>query len=268
MLPAIFVWSVGVHAVVILVVLKLQQLTVQVTIPRGVRFSTTRELLYSIAWVVMTLENTYLFVMWSKMGGVVALGLRVFSTSMIFNEVHGNPCGAVFYYLDHWPSKKLSSLLRPLCAQLLAVPMGIAISMIMWNLLAIVNKDYSGILDKEVEYFLFVHPFAGFFIEASISFLMFMPKILIPSSAFLHPLQAFFCMFLVYHVGILTGAFMNPMSAFACYLVWHSHYLGLWDFLVHLFVFLLGPILGTCLAVGVQKYVKRTPAKSKELKNT
>lgn len=132
-----------VHIGVILVILKLQQLISQVTNPRGARYSAISEFLFSVAWVVMSLENTSICIMWSERGGLMTLGLRLFFTSLMFHKVYGNPCGALFHYLSHWPSQKLSTFLRLLCAQMLAIPFGIAISIIVWRMSAIVNTDYA-----------------------------------------------------------------------------------------------------------------------------
>lgn len=255
-LAAIF-WSVAVHAVVIFVLLRIQKFVSSCTNPRGTRFRIISEFFFSIAWVVLSLENTFLF-SWSETGGVIALGLRLFLASLLFRKVFGNPCEALYYYFDHPPElRRLSVFLRPFCAQILAIPIGIAISLAIWNLLALTNTDYLLFLEQKFDYFLSVHPLVGFVIEASISFLVFLPGIILPSSLLLSFLEPLFIMFLVHHFGMSTGAFMNPMVALSSFLMWHLNSVDLWSFGVHLFVFFLGPVAGTLAAVGVAQCCKR-----------
>lgn len=249
----LFVWSALVHTAVILAILKLQGLASRVARPKGARYSIISEFLFSTAWVVMSLENNILSVMWSVMSGVVALGLRIFVTSLIFQGVYGNPCQALYFYLSHWPTKRLATFTRLVFAQMLAIPVGVTVTLILWRVLAVISVDYSNFFDKEVVYFLSVHPVVGFLIEAAISLLTFLPRIFIRSSMFRKSVEAILVMFLVGQFGMLTGAFMNPMAALSSYLMWHWRYLGAWDIFVHVFVFIFGPLVGTVIAVGVAK---------------
>lgn len=256
LVPPIFLWSAVVHIGVILVILKLQKLVSQVTNPHGARYWTISEFLVSVAWVIMSFESASISIMWSEGGGLLALGLRLFFTSLIFHEVYMNPCGALFYYLTHWPSKKLSAFLRPLGAQMLAIPFGVVVSIIMWRTAAIVNTDYAILLEKELNYFLDVPPLTGFLVEAFITFLTSLPKIFITSPTFLSVFDPIFVVFIVSQFTVFTGANMNPLTAFSGYLMWHAHYLGVRDLFVHFFVFFLGPLAGTVLAVGVHNSYK------------
>ena len=258
--PPAILWSVAVHAVVLIVLLKIQSLIASCTNPRGTRFRTISEFFFSIAWVVLSLENTFLFSMWSELGGVIALGLRLFLTSLLFRRVYGNPCEALYSYLDRPPQfRRIAVLLRPLFAQVFAVPIGIVISLGIWNLLALTNEDYLKFLDTKLEYFLSVHPILGFAIEASISFLLFLPGIVLPMSLLLNFLEPLLIRFLVHHFGMSTGAFMNPMVALSSFLMWHAHTMQLSSVAVHLFVFFLGPVTGTLVAVSVAQCCKRKP---------
>lgn len=255
--PTAILWSVCVHAVVIFVLFRIQKIMSTHTNPRGTRFRTISEFFFSIAWIVLSLENTFLF-MWSEMGGVIALGLRLFLASLLFQKVFGNPCEALYYYLKCPPEiRRLSLFLRPFCAQMLAIPVGIATSLLIWNLLALTNDDYLLFLDKKFDYFLSVHPLIGFAIEASISFTVFLPGIVLPSSRLLRFLEPLLIMFLVHRFSMTTGAFMNPMVAMSSFLMWHSSSMEIWNLGIHLFVFFLGPVTGTLLAVGITQCCKR-----------
>lgn len=253
-IPTLYIWTVTIHIVVFLVILKTKQLASYDS--HGNRYFTMYEFLFSVGWVVLSLENTMIFIMMSETSGVVVLGLRLFVSSIFFQKMFGNPCGTLYVYLSRWNTRKASTLICPLCAQVLAIPFGICITLTVWNILATVNKDYSIFLEKEIEYFLSVHPGKGFLVEATVSFLMFLPGIFISTSTstFLSFLEAIFDVFLVHTFGGVTGAFMNPMVALSCYLMWHYHYTGAWE---HMFVFFLGPLVGTMMAVGVARYYKR-----------
>lgn len=257
-IPTLFLWSITIHIVVFLVILKTQQqLASYAYESHGTRYFTISEFLFSVAWVVLSLENTMIFVMMSETSGVIVLGLRLFVSSIFFQKMFGNPCGALYVYLSRWNTRTPSTLIRPLCAQILAIPFGICITLTLWNMLATVNKDYSIFLEKkDIEYFLSVHPGKGFLVEATVSFLMFLPGIFISksTSTLMSFLEAVFDVFLVHIFGGVTGAFMNPMVAVSCYLMWHYHYTGAWE---HMFVFFLGPLVGTTLAVCVARYYKR-----------
>ena len=254
-IPTLFLCTITIHVVVFLVTLKTQQLVSYVYDSHGTSYFTIIEFLFSVAWVVLSLENTMIFIMMSETSGVAFLGLRLFVSSIFFQNMFGNPCGALYVYLNRWNTRKASTLIRPLCAHVLAIPFGIYITLSLWNILATVNKDYSIFLEKEIEYSLSVHPGKGFLAEAMVSFLMFLPSIFISTpTTILSFLETIYDVFLVHLFGDVTGAFMNPMVALSCYLMWHYHHTDAWE---HMFVFLLGPLVGTIMAVAVARWYKR-----------
>lgn len=230
--------------------------------PKGSRFRTISEFFFSVGWVVLTLENTFLFHTQSDMSGVTALGVRIFFSPMLFRKVFGNPCEILYYYFLRSPRMhKARSLLRlALMCEIVAVPVGVCISIQIWKLLATINPDYLAFMNKSMDPFLSVSPVGGFLIEATITFLMFLPGILVNPSFVFTVLETIFIMGLVYNFGVMTGAFMNPMAAASCLLMWHSRSMGISELVIHLFVYLLGPLIGTMLAVFVwrMKYSQRT----------
>lgn len=256
LIPPILIWSAFVHLAVVLAVFLIQHLLRHFINPKGSRFRTISEFLFSVGWVVLTLENTFLFDVRSELCGVIVLGLRLFVSPMLFRKVFGNPCEVLYYYLMRSPRLHKSGIIlfRALLAEALAIPVGVCMSVIMWKLLASVNGEYSTFMEKNLDPFLSISPWAGFLMEACISFLMFMPGLVLPPSLFFSFVETFFIMGLVYYFGMWTGAFMNPMAATSCLLMWHSRSLQPWDVGVHLFVFLLGPLLGTLAAVKVARW--------------
>lgn len=209
------------------------------------------------------MESTVLFYMWSEMSGMYVLWLRLFISPILFHKVFGNPCDVLYCYLMRF--RKSDGMVRnALIAQLLAIPVGVGAALLIWNLMAGVSDDYSIFLEKKLDYFLSVHPLLGFLIEATISFLMFMPGIFLPASIFFRVLENVFVVGLVYQFGVQTGAFMNPMVATACLLMWHSEVLGVWGLCVHTFVFFFGPLFGTLMAVKVARASSATVSSEKQ----
>ena len=255
LVPPLFLWSAALHVAVVLALLQMQRLVAGMGSPRS--SALLSEFLFSVAWVVTSLENTVLSVMWSKTSGLVALGLRIFFSSVVFHEVHGNPCTAVFFHYSsrRWPpAKKLSSLLRTLCAQALAVPLGVAIAMLSWRLLALTSSAHADFVQKEIR-FPSASPLTGVTIEAGVAFLMFLPGLLLfpslPSTVF-KLIDTVFILFFIHHFD----AIVNPIAAMACYLTWNRdvHSSSILEFAV---VYFLGPMVGTWVAVTVAKQSKR-----------
>ena len=205
---------------------------------------------------MLTLEDAILFNVGSEVSGVTALGLRLFVSPMLFHKVFGNPCEVLYYYLLRSPRlRKSTNLLgNALLAEMLAIPAGIGLSLLMWKTLSYANYDYTGFVEKKMDASLSVPPHIGLLIEALISFLMFMPGLFFPASLMYSLFETCFIVGLVYHFGAFTGAFMNPMAAASCLLMWHSQSLAqMYDVGIHLGVYLLGPVLGTLGAVVVAK---------------
>lgn len=252
------IWSILIHCAIIVVVVQLQQVVHHFFNRRKPHYKYLNEFLFSIGWVALTLENTFLFYMHSDVSGVLALGLRLFTSPLIFRRVFGNPCEVVYHYLLRSPRRSGRLLVHALAAEALAIPFGIGVSVLVWRLVGTVNADYAEFYDKQLDYFLSISPIEGFLIEALISFLMFMPGVFLPVSVFCNFIETLFIMGLVYHFGVWTGAFMNPMAAMSCLLMWHYRSMAVKDLGVHFFVFFLGPFIGTLLAVKVARWRFRT----------
>lgn len=258
--PPLLFWSLAVHIGVCLIILQTQAILRCYMQPRSSTFRTVSELLFSVGWVVLTLENTLLFHMRSEVSGVTALGLRLFISPMLFRKVFGNPCEVLYYHLtrsSRYRRSTSSMLGHAILAQMVAVPVGVALSLLLWKLLASVNDDYSTFVKQDLEYFLSVQPMTGFLVEAFISFLTFMPGIFLPQTLFCNLLETLFVVGIVCQFGVMTGAFMNPMAAVSSLLMWHATSLEAWDLGVHVLVFILGPLCGTLLAVKVARWRHR-----------
>ena len=258
-------WSIAVQLLAVLSFSALQRRHTPSTTTTTTTTTTVFEFLFTVTWIVMVLENTIISKIWSAPYGILALGLRMFLTPMVVEGVHGNPCWALYSYLQTPPQlRNLSSSLSLLVAQISSVPTGICISLILWHCLATVSNDHLYFLDMELDHFLSAPPLTGFLVEVLVTFLMFLPEIFLPNSIVFRLLDTFFILFLVSYFGMMTGAFMNPTAALACWLMWHSRTGSLWEVGVHFFVFWLGPFLGTAMAAGVRRVWSSTTFRSKD----
>ena len=227
---------------------------------------TVNEFLFSIVWVILSLETVLISNMWSKASGLAFLGFRLLLLPLLVQDVSGNPCLLLYNYLHtHPPLRNGSFFIYSIIAQAFAVPIGIIISILLWQLLATVSNDHFHFLEMELNHFLSVTPLTGVIIEISVTFLMFMPGIFFTESVIFRIFNVLFVISLISLFGVLTGAFMNPMVAFACLFMWHSKALNVWELGVFLQVFCLGPMVGTVMAVGVAGLKSKLSAKRKHL---
>ena len=262
--PLFLLWSALIHFAMLLGVLKLQQrLASGLKSPRGIRYTTISEFLYSVLWVATSLENAIVFSMWSYRSGLAVLGLRLFANPQIFPALFGNPCGAFYSYLCQHPAKRLSTFLRQLCAQFLAIPFGMVIALTVWRVLAAVDGNYAIFWDKKAEYFLSVDPLTGFVVEGGITFCMFLPSIVASrisynmSSTLYKFVEVAFILCLITQLSAMTGTFMNPIAAFSFYLTWHLRLKGAQDLFQHIFIYFLAPMTGTLMAAGLANLCKK-----------
>lgn len=256
--PSILIWSVVVHLAVYTILYYVRYFIFYHLHLKPATFRTLSEFLFSVAWVILSLEDCVIFNVVSEKIGVTFVGLRLFLFPLTFHKMFGNPCEVIYHYLKRpYRTWKADAFLRPIFVQLLAVPVGVLISIGTWKLLGLVSTDYHSLTEKKIDYFLTIPAFQGFIVEAAISFLMFLPTIFLPGSFIISILETLFIMLLVYNFGGMTGAFMNPMAALACFVMWQSRSLGFAGVPTHLLVFTIAPMMGTVLAVLLAKFLKR-----------
>lgn len=248
-------WSYMVHlSVAALLVLLQNVFSVSKTLDPYFKF--LNEFLASMTWLVWSLENTVVGFMWSRTSGLMILWIRLLLGPLVLRRAYCNPCVILYDYLFNRQSwKNRRECLLYLLAELLAVPASLALAMTMWNFLADygLSHDHAHFLQEKPEYFLSVPNFTGFTIETLVSFLMFMPGMVFSQSLRSTILEALFIVILVFLFGPLTGACMNPIVALSLLLMWHYGDTDPTTVAVHLFIFWLGPLVGTVIAVGVAK---------------
>jgi len=219
------------------------------------------ELLSSMAWVIFSLECPVVGVAWSKTSLLTIIALRLFLAPPFLGSTHFNPCVTLYQYLlgvgvDSGSEVKKPSLttsLLHLLAEILAIPLGSLFSILTWTALAEndLSSDHIYFMNAQPEFFLSVSSPTGFVIELSISFVMFLLAILLPDTRIYRISQVLLMTFLISIFGSMTGAFINPIAALTFLLMWHRGILGPSSLASHFFVFWLGPLVGTAMAVGV-----------------
>lgn len=112
--------------------------------------------------------------------------------------------------------------------------------------------DHQQFLLVKPDYFLQVPILSGFLLEFLLTFVCWMPKLLMKDSFYMVLVQACLVVYLVFQFEGSTGAFMNPVTALSFVLTWHR--LGAVE---HFIVYWVGPLLGTALAVAIARYRER-----------
>ncbi len=200
--------------------------------------------------------------MWSKSVVMVIIATRLLLLPPLLGPTHFNPCSILQQYLlgEREKSGKIRTILL-LLAELLAIPAANFVMLTIWHLLTHydLSSDHAHFLGKEPAFFLSVSPLLGFTIEFFISFLTFLSGLFFPNTNAFQIAQVTFVTALIYMFGPLTGAFTNPMVALAYLLMWHRQRLmDPLSILTHIFVFWLGPLLGTAAAVKVKATISHS----------
>ena len=256
-------WSYVIHIVVILLVVGFKKVLITSKVERrwmsSPSFRFLNEFLVSIVWVVCSLECTVVGVTWSRISVLVVMALRLLLAPPFLSHAHFNPCCTFYQYLlNDRTGRRMGSIwnyVLHFLAEVLAIPVGMLLSLAMWKFLALYNisQDHTHFLKAQPDFFLSVSTLAGFSIELSVSFVMFLPGILFSETQAIRVMQVLLVTLLVSVFGPLTGAFMNPMVALSYLLMWHHGILDTSSIAVHLFVFWVGPLVGTAMAVGVAR---------------
>ena len=234
------------------------------SITKGPLYKFFNEFVASVAWVVWALENITVFTMWSRPSGFLILGLRLFFGPFLLRQAYFNPCVLVFKFLiDKRSQGEISRNGGPfilLLAQLVAVPVGIAVHLILWTFLAksALSEYHDHFLSEEVIHFLRVPILVGFIIETFLAFLMFLPGLYISQVIPAQFTGTLFSLLLIFIFGPWTGALMNPIVALSFWIMWHYGSVGLWTTAVHVFVYWAGPMTGAAMAAGVARFMVGT----------
>lgn len=251
-------WSYLVHFAVAGVLVLVQNL-LSLSKALNIHFTFLNEFFASVAWNVWSLENLLICCMWSQRSCLLSLWFRLLLGPLVLQRGYANPCSLLFRYLSntHPRSNDGRECLLLFLAQLLAIPAGLALSMTIWNFLAEsgLSDDHTTFLHEKMEFFLSVPPFTGFLIEIFVTLLTFIPGISFPESIPMTIVNVFLIVFLVFWFGAHTGAFMNPMVALTYLLMWHYGNANSSTMLIHLFVFWVGPLVATVMAVFVARFL-------------
>ena len=245
-------WSVAAHVVVGVVVLALQR-----TVRDSREFSSWNEYLCTLLWVCWTLETSVIGFASSSTHVVFSLFIRLLLWPLLFHDACVNPLNSVYLAVQENSVRKV-----PWCLglQFTAMISGLVYSSLSWQLLSLWFSDtHLNFMTSRVNPFLNVGTLEGFLLELGMSFIMYLPRLVMKTgftSTFLSASVTCVMIMLLEHT---TGAFMNPLIALSSSLLWHSGSLtavgGVWEQVV---VYWLAPTLGTVLVASLDMWLSRT----------
>ena len=244
-------WSVLAHIVVALPVLLCQSL-----LKRSAYFRPINEFLCSFLWTAWSLECV---VIGSSTLAPFILFLRLLVPRYAFRGAYTNPCSALFECMEKGLRRQrhFKNLFSSIAIEVIATFFAIIYCYVMWNVLgSTISEDHRQFLGAKPEYFLQVSLLPGFLMELFLTFVAWIPKLVMKDSLHMVLVQASLTTCLVVQFSGSTGAFMNPVTALSFVLAWHR--LGATARLLeHFIVYWGGPLVGTALAVAMAQYHKR-----------
>ena len=214
------------------------------------QFSSLNEYLCTILWVCWTLEASVIGYASSNLHVLSSLFVRLLLWPSLALDACVNPCNSVYTAVQKRSPNKV-----PLCIviQCLAMATGLLYSGLTWRVLSFgVSDIHRGFMTSHSSPFLNVSVVEGFLLELSMSFVMYLPKLIMRTgftSNFVSALVTCVMIFLLEHT---TGAFMNPIAALSSTLVWHSSSFRWTDMII---VYWLGPFLGAAFAAWLNMWL-------------
>ena len=244
-------WSVCAHVVPAVPVLLCQFL-----LRRSAYFRPINEFLCSFLWSTWSLECVVVGYTGSSTLALFTLFLRLLVLPYILHGAYINPCGALYEYgcVEKGSRRRqhFQQLFSNIAIEVTATFFAIIYCYVVWNVLgSTISEDHQQFLQVKPDYFLQVPILAGFLVELLLTFVSWIPRLLMKDSLYMVLVQACLIIYLVFQFQESTGAFMNPVTALSFALVWHR--LGAVE---HFIVYWGGPLLGTALAVTITRYRK------------
>ena len=244
------VWSLAAHLVVGAVVVLLQQRM------RGSRrFSDWNEFLCTLLWITWTLETSVISFASSNLHGHFYLFLRLLLWPLLSHDACVNPLNSVYLAITEG---SLRSIPHRLGIQLVAMVTGLVYSVLCWhvlgNLLSEVHLDF---MSSRLSPFLNVTLSEGFLLELTMSFVMYLPRLVMSSGFTCTFVSAVLTCVMILCLEHTTGAFMNPLVALSSSLLWHYSSLSparVWEMTV---VYWIGPLTGTVLVARLDLWMSR-----------
>ena len=244
-LPA---WSVAAHVVVGCVVVGLQG-----KLRGSHRFSDWNEYLCTLLWVCWTLETSVISFASSNLHGHFSLFLRLLLWPLLSHDACVNPLNSVYLAVTEGSVRNVP---RRLGIQLVAMATGLVYSALSWRVLSSwLSETHLNFTNTCFNPFLNVTLAEGFLLELIMSFVMYLPRLVITTGFTCTFVSAVLTCVMILCLEHTTGAFMNPLVALSSNLLWHGGSLsltGMWEMAV---VYWLGPVLGTVLVARLDIWI-------------
>lgn len=220
------------------------------------QFSSLNEYLCTILWVCWTLEAAVIGYASSSHHVISSLFVRLLLWPSLALDACVNPCNSIYTAVQDKSPKKVPHTIMIQC---LAMATGLLFSSLMWRVLSSGGSDiHRGFMTSRGSPFLNVGVVDGFLLELGMSFVMYLPKVVMRTGFTCNFVSAVVTCVMIFLLGHTTGAFMNPIAALSLTLVWHSTSFRLTDIII---VYWLGPFLGAAFAAGFDMWLAKRKEK-------
>lgn len=241
-------WSIAAHLVVCVLVVVLQRAG------RSSRqFSSLNEYLCTILWVCWTLESSVIGYASSNLHTMSSLFIRLLLWPSLALDACVNPCNSIYNAVQE---KSLRKIPHYIVIQFFAMVTGLLYCGVTWRFLSSgLSATHQGFMTSRASPFLKVSILEGFLLELGMSFVMYLPKLVIRTGFTCNFISAAVTCVMVFLFEHTTGAFMNPIIALSSNLLWHSATFRLGALFVMVVVYWLAPFLGAMLAALLDMWI-------------
>ena len=223
------------------------------------RFSVWNEFLCTLLWVCWSLETSVIGFASSTYHANFTLFVRLLLWPLLVQDALVNPLNAVYLAVEE---KSIRKIPLHLFIQLTAMVTALLYCMLSWQLLGSwLSHTHFDFMSSSLNPFLTVTMTQGFMLELGMSFVAYLPRLVMSNGFTCTFTSAALTCFLILLLEHTTGAFMNPLTALAASLLWHSASLTAAGACEFLFVYWLAPIIGTILMARLDVWLKTSRRK-------
>ena len=217
-------------------------------------FASANEVLVTFLWSSWCLEGLLLGTLVSPYLALLVLFLRLLLLPYLTRGAYLCPCAVLDQsWALPWP-RLLPLLLSKTALQLLGMAVGVVSSLLTWMVLgSTISELHKHFMALRVSSFLTVSPAVGFALEFGMTFLCFVPRLLMSRGHLLVITKSAVICCLVFLLSGFTGAFMSPIVALSHELACNPASLSPSS---HLLVYWLAPMLATAMFVRAERALR------------
>ena len=180
------------------------------------------ELLCTVLWLMWVFQLLVLndHIVFSDIPETIVLFFLLVIQIPIYDGAYGNPCVLMLAYLKG--NVKRTTAVGCLIAQMLAVPISIAIVHYMWITVSPLSDSHRLMLQNGRPSFLFSSKHIGILCEALVTFFAFVPERFMAAGTSRNLVNAAYFTIIGRIIGPFTGAFFNPLPITALSLLFYN----------------------------------------------